>query len=305
MRLPGQSRHEALPYTGATNFVPACRSVVEDGLADSRHLLLLASEERLSEYRDTSDEPGDELTFVATDVHGRNPARICALLESFGIGANGRDSLAITDWGTPGRSSAVDVETQVAESVLNSLADRNARLNVTCLYDADTVGESAMSSVRALHPYLRGEEENADFDPDLGSTLFSSVLPDAPETVDVREVGFGDLSAARRAVREFAAAGDLATDRIEDFVLAANEILTNSIRYGGGTGRMSLWEFEVSLICQVADTGEMSDPLAGRFAPLPGATNGRGLWLANQLCDLVQVRSSAAGTVVRLVVDRL
>ena len=27
---------------------------------------------------------------------------------------------------------------------------------------------------------------------------------------------------------------------------------------------------------------------------------GRGVWLANQLCDLVQIRSGAAGTVVRL-----
>ena len=28
--------------------------------------------------------------------------------------------------------------------------------------------------------------------------------------------------------------------------------------------------------------------------------NGRGVWMANQLCDLVQVRSGARGTVVRL-----
>jgi len=28
---------------------------------------------------------------------------------------------------------------------------------------------------------------------------------------------------------------------------------------------------------------------------------GRGLWLANQLCDLVQIRSAASGTAVRLV----
>ncbi|HYJ77750.1 MAG TPA: sensor histidine kinase, partial [Actinomycetes bacterium] len=27
---------------------------------------------------------------------------------------------------------------------------------------------------------------------------------------------------------------------------------------------------------------------------------GRGLWLANQLCNLVQIRSGAAGTTVRL-----
>jgi hypothetical protein len=34
--------------------------------------------------------------------------------------------------------------------------------------------------------------------------------------------------------------------------------------------------------------------------PADGQPYGRGLWIANQLCDLVQIRSSAAGTVVRM-----
>jgi hypothetical protein len=34
--------------------------------------------------------------------------------------------------------------------------------------------------------------------------------------------------------------------------------------------------------------------------PEPGELDGRGLWLANQLCDLVQIRSGAGGTRVRL-----
>jgi hypothetical protein len=38
----------------------------------------------------------------------------------------------------------------------------------------------------------------------------------------------------------------------------------------------------------------------GRTPPSPDQRAGRGLWLANQLCDLVQIRSTEAGTVVRL-----
>ena len=33
---------------------------------------------------------------------------------------------------------------------------------------------------------------------------------------------------------------------------------------------------------------------------LAGDATGRGLWLANQLCNLVQIRSSPEGTTVRL-----
>ena len=47
---------------------------------------------------------------------------------------------------------------------------------------------------------------------------------------------------------------------------------------------------------------DIVEPLAGRLRPLNPARGGNGLWLANQLCDLVQVRSSEAGTVVRLLV---
>jgi anti-sigma regulatory factor (Ser/Thr protein kinase) len=40
--------------------------------------------------------------------------------------------------------------------------------------------------------------------------------------------------------------------------------------------------------------------MADRIRPDQLAWGGRGLWLANQLCDLVQIRSGARGTVVRL-----
>ena len=41
-------------------------------------------------------------------------------------------------------------------------------------------------------------------------------------------------------------------------------------------------------------------PLAGRLRPPPTQEGGRGLWLANQLCDLVQIRSRPGRTTVRL-----
>jgi hypothetical protein len=40
-------------------------------------------------------------------------------------------------------------------------------------------------------------------------------------------------------------------------------------------------------------------PLAGRIRPEIDQASGHGLWLVNQLCDLVQVRTSEHGTVVR------
>jgi hypothetical protein len=53
----------------------------------------------------------------------------------------------------------------------------------------------------------------------------------------------------------------------------------------------------------VRDRGWIRDPLAGRVAPRENKATGRGLWLVNQLCDLVQLRSSPAGTTLRLHID--
>ena len=54
------------------------------------------------------------------------------------------------------------------------------------------------------------------------------------------------------------------------------------------------------MVCEVADAVRIDDPLAGRERPPADAPNGRGLWLANQLCDLTQLRSGEDGTVLRL-----
>ena len=72
------------------------------------------------------------------------------------------------------------------------------------------------------------------------------------------------------------------------------------MRFGGGRGTLSWWPADGRLICDVADRGRIDDLLVGRVLPPVDGLGGRGVWLANQLCDLVQVRSGGHGTQVRL-----
>ena len=88
--------------------------------------------------------------------------------------------------------------------------------------------------------------------------------------------------------------------RRADLVLAVNEVATNSVLHGGGDGTVIVWQEGETLICELRDSGYFDHPLAGRERPRPDRVGGHGLWLANQLCDLVQVRSFSTGTVVRL-----
>jgi anti-sigma regulatory factor (Ser/Thr protein kinase) len=83
--------------------------------------------------------------------------------------------------------------------------------------------------------------------------------------------------------------------------MATNELMTNSIRHARGPhGRLRIWSEPNALVCEIADDGYIENPLAGRIAPVLGQINGHGLWLANMVCDLVQIRSSPQGTRVRL-----
>jgi anti-sigma regulatory factor (Ser/Thr protein kinase) len=76
--------------------------------------------------------------------------------------------------------------------------------------------------------------------------------------------------------------------------------MVNSLKHGGGNGHVSIWTDGGSVICEVRDNGRFEEPLAGRRRPLSTSESGRGLWMANQLCDLVQIRNIAGGSIVRL-----
>ena len=63
--------------------------------------------------------------------------------------------------------------------------------------------------------------------------------------------------------------------------------------HGGGRGIVRLWREDETLVCDVRDQGIIRDPLAGRMRPDVDAFGGRGLWIANAVCQLVQIRPGA------------
>lgn len=124
-----------------------------------------------------------------------------------------------------------------------------------------------------------------------------------PSPAEAQTLSFDEhgLPPLRRAVTMWADANGLRRESIEELVLAVDEIATNSIRYGGGEGTLRMWREDDRLLCEISDCGHMKDPLLGRVRPGPDALSGRGLWIVNHLCDLVQIRSSAAdGSQVRM-----
>ncbi|MEV4285088.1 ATP-binding protein [Nonomuraea bangladeshensis] len=110
----------------------------------------------------------------------------------------------------------------------------------------------------------------------------------------------GHIASLRRTVAEHAAREGLAGPRLEDFVLAVNEITTNAVVHGGGCGTLRLWSHAGRLWCEVSDEGPGLPPgwTAARPPPTGLESGGRGLWLMRTLCDQVMIVSGPRGTTV-------
>jgi anti-sigma regulatory factor (Ser/Thr protein kinase) len=157
--------------------------------------------------------------------------------------------------------------------------------------------------VRATHPVLAtagGWQRSAGYR--LPSEAVVDHPPPPPPDLGppAAELGFGPggLLELRRLVAAVAA-GTLGPERVADVVLAVNELASNSLEHGPGSGRLRMWTGD-GVVVEVADRSRMAVPFPGMVPPPPDGARGRGLWLASELCDVLEMWSDDGGTVIRL-----
>lgn len=134
--------------------------------------------------------------------------------------------------------------------------------------------------------------------PDENSLQTSELEAQQPGS---RTIGFtaGELWMVRRFVRWRAYDAGLEGSGLADAVLAVNELAANSIAHGGGSGTVSAWREDGAIVFEVVDYGRFARPPPRGRRPSPKQASGRGLWLADQLCDAVHIRSGEGRTAVR------
>jgi serine/threonine-protein kinase RsbW len=130
------------------------------------------------------------------------------------------------------------------------------------------------------------------------------VADDTPHGRQVLRTRFdaGQVGAVRRTVGSVLRECGLAEERADDFLTAVNEVMTNAVRHGGGTGELRLWRDGV-LVCEVRDQGDGFD--AGAYTarterPPLSPAGGLGLWVASRMTDAMSVSSGPAGTTVQI-----
>jgi anti-sigma regulatory factor (Ser/Thr protein kinase) len=176
-----------------------------------------------------------------------------------------------------------------------------------CPYDSSALGRLVIDDAYVTHPFIdRAGQSHASRNYQSGqlAELLDEPLPKPPAgavAVDFGAVEFGaaDLASVRRLATQHAIAAGLER-RATDLALAASELATNSVLHADGEGALRLWQEDRALVIEVSDRGHLDDRLVGRRRPTRGQLGGRGLWLVNQVSDLVQIRSAPSGTTVRI-----
>ncbi|MER7458540.1 ATP-binding protein [Micromonospora sp. NPDC126480] len=129
-----------------------------------------------------------------------------------------------------------------------------------------------------------------------------TVVPIEPSLLITEAFDQAQVTELRHSVTSCARAAGLRGQRLDDFVLAVNELITNAVRHGGGRGSLRMWRQRGGLVCEVSDHGHgiSAQRLTDRSRPAPDTAGGWGLWLARELSDAMDVETSTAGTVVRI-----
>jgi anti-sigma regulatory factor (Ser/Thr protein kinase) len=299
-------RHEALLYGGQSEFLAVALAFIQAGTAADENVMVAVCGEKIDLLRSELGPDGEHVNFAdVTDV-GRNPATMIPLWSDFleRNARNGRPCRGISEPAWPERSDAALVECGNHEALVNVAFGEGRAWSLLCSFDAARLGAHVIDDARATHPFLQNgsaQVSNDDYDSSLRGWLGSDEpLTPSPPSTQRMVFGASSLSEVRTKVTDYASAAGLAPTRVVDFVLAVNELVGNSVRHGGGFGELRLWAESDTVLGEVSDTGSISDPLAGRRRPAPEQAGGRGLWIANQVCDLVQIRSGPEATVVRV-----
>ena len=297
-------RHEALMWSDGREFASVLGPFVEEGLSAGEPVMVAMIREHANWLRESLGAAARKVKFVDMAVLGRNPARIIPAWQAF-LDDHSADGKPVRGIGEPiwsGRRPEEVLECQLHEALLNVAVDPKTPFWLICPYDvrgldADVIEEAHRSHLTVLegshprgHPLYGGRTHvDALFEAEL-----APLAGDPGESIFTRE----NVDSVFGIVTLDAYAAGLGSDQISDLAGTVRRLAVASLSRGATQGTVRIWHSPQALVCEVCDDTRIDDVLVGRRSPQADGPDG--LWQANEVCDLVQVRSGLAGTTVRL-----
>ena len=297
-------RHEALLWRDPADFTATLVSFIEEGLDVGGPVMVALKPLHTQWLHDALSGPAAErVEFVDMARLGGNAARIIppgAASSTANPNRAGRCAgVGEPTW--PGRHPQELLECQLHEALLNVAIDPDLPLWLICPYDADRLSPAVVEEARRSHPVIvevgthRGSAHyagRAHVD-----TPFAAEL--SPPTGSYREavITAETLSRVPAYVKLELYVAGLPVDRAGQIAIAVKRLARDGLRRGSPSVTIRIWSEPDALICEVTDDLTGVGPLHGRTVP---TNDHEGLWEANQVCDLVQLRSTQTRTIIRI-----
>ena len=307
VRAQQSYRHEAFLWHDAEDYTNGLVPFLEEGLEAGEPTMVAVIPEHAAWLRDAMGSSAKPVSFVDMAQVGRNPARIIPAWQQFLDDHSGpqRPVRGIGEPIWPSRRPAEVEECQLHEALLNVAIDPELPFWLICPYDADGLGADVVEEAHRSHPVIVEAGSYQGSGQYAGrahvDALFAAPLADPADwSGQPRTAQFSEADVARlgRYLRlEFYVAG-LPVEKAADLSEVVQRLAESSLRRGSAVGTLRLWNQADALVCEVADDTVVSDLLLGRRVPFERDHDA--LWVANQLCDLVQLRSTETGTAVRV-----
>ena len=297
-------RHEAFLWRDRADFTATLVSFIEEGLEVGEPVMVALTPQHTRWLHDALSGPAlERVEFVDMARLGGNPARIIPAWRRF-VAAHAEPLQPVRGIGEPiwpGRHQQELLECQLHEALLNVAIDPDLPLWLICPYDVDTLSPAVVEEAHRSHPAIveagthRGSaiySGRAHVD-----ALFAAELP--PPTGSHREIAItaDTLDRLPAYVKLELYVAGLPIERAGQIAVAVKRLARDSLRRGSSSATVRLWGDPDAWICEVADDLTVTDPLLGRRVP---TNDHQGLWEANQVCDLVQLRSTPTRTTVRI-----
>jgi anti-sigma regulatory factor (Ser/Thr protein kinase) len=308
---PHGFRHDAFLYRSEDEFCDRMARFLADGLAGGQAAVAATTAAHIEALRDVLGRAGDSVSFLPTEEWFRRPpstiAGLGTLVEGLlADGARGVRMIGEVDWGTSARRR---VEWSRYESLLN-LAFAGAPVSMVCPYDTRALAPDVLDAACRTHPHFVQDGRRSRSAAYAEPADFLAGMPAPGPIVDAAVLAEfsveSDLGTLRREVIATGSESGLTDERVEEAVLAVNELVTNALLHGLRPVVVRLLADEGHFYCEVRDAGAgIADPFAGLLPPdEERVAGGRGLWMAGLLSDGLEVGSVDDGTLTRVVFRR-
>jgi anti-sigma regulatory factor (Ser/Thr protein kinase) len=297
-------RHEACMYKGTDEFLRLTLPWIREGLQAGDPIIAVAHRANADALREALGGDAGQVDLRASETWYLSPARSFSGFISFA--AAHPDAKCVRMIGEP--IWPLDWETAVREyahyeAVFNVIA-RDSPIWALCPYEVNELPDHVLDHAYSTHPYVMTASATSANDHFVEPDDYCAQLADAmsePSGATSTIAVTADLQGLCTAIAEEAGGAGVEQHRVRLLTLAVHELATNALAHADGSATARTWTTRESFVCEVTSQGpSLSETTAGYVPIDPAADRGRGLWLVRQLCDLVEVRSHASWTVIRV-----